>query len=135
MPIVTWCDDYNVNVEEIDVQHRTMLELVNNLHSAVEACIDKDDLKDLLGELVESTRVHFSTEEQLMNKYDYPEFAKHHQEHKMLLQHMNELVAAVSSGKHPTFYSDYDVSTDWALLHIFECDKSLGVFLNSKGVY
>lgn len=134
MPIVTWCDEYNVNVEEIDVQHKTMLELVNNLHSAVEACIDKNDLKDLLGELVEFTRVHFSTEEQLMNKYDYPEFAKHHKEHKMLLQHMNELVAAVSSGKHPSFYSDYDVSTDWALLHIFECDKSLGVFLNSKGV-
>ena len=51
------------------------------------------------------------------------------------VQHMNDLVAMVSSGKYPTFYSDYDVSTDWALLHISEFDKDLGAFLNSKDVY
>ncbi|MBA1444238.1 MAG: hypothetical protein FE835_04895 [Gammaproteobacteria bacterium] len=42
MPIITWCDEYSVNVEEIDIQHQKMLELVNHLHSAVEACIDKN---------------------------------------------------------------------------------------------
>lgn len=135
MPIVTWCDDYSVNVEEIDLQHQKMLELVNNLHTSVEACIDKQDLKEKLVGLVEFTRMHFSTEERLMKQYDYPQAAPHHREHRILLQHMDNLVAAVSSGKYPTFYSDYDVSTDWALVHIAECDKSLGAFLNSKGVY
>lgn len=135
MPIVTWCDDYNVNVEEIDIQHRKILELVNNLHSSVEACIDKNDLKDLLVELVEFTRMHFSTEEQLMEKYDHPEREEHLSEHRILLQHMTDLVAVVSRGKYPTFYSDYDVSTDWAMVHISEFDKGLGAFLNSKDVY
>ncbi len=135
MPIVTWCDEYSVNVEEIDIQHQKMLELVNHLHSAVEACIDKNDLKTLLVDLVEFTRLHFSTEEQLMKKHDYPGFAKHHQEHRMLLKHLGYLVTAVSNGKYPTFYSDYDVSTDWALLHITDFDISLGAFLNSKNVY
>ena len=135
MPIVTWCDEYNVNVKEIDIQHQKILEHVNNLHSSVEARIDKNDLKHLLVELVEFTSMHFSTEEQLMDKYEYPELEKHHKEHRILLQHMNDLVAAVSSGKYPAFYSDYDVSTDWALVHISEYDKSLGAFLNSKDVY
>lgn len=135
MPIVIWRDEYSVNVGEIDNQHQKMLELVNNLHSAVEARIDKSDLKNLMVELVEFTGMHFTTEEQLMKKFAYPEFAKHQNEHSMLLQHMKELVAMVSNGKYPTFYSDYDVSTDWALVHISNCDKSLGAFLNSKGVY
>ncbi|MBL3529413.1 MAG: hemerythrin family protein [gamma proteobacterium endosymbiont of Lamellibrachia anaximandri] len=112
-----------------------MLELVNHLHTAVEACIDKNDLKTLLVDLVEFTRMHFSTEEQLMKKYDFPGFAKHHQEHRMLLKHLGYLVTAVSNGEYPTFYSDYDVSTDWALLHITDFDISLGAFLNSKNVY
>ena len=135
MPIITWYDEYSVNVGEIDIQHQKLLELVNNLHSAVEACIDKNGLKNLLVELVEFTHMHFSTEEQLMEKYGYPELAEHHKEHKMLLQHLNDLVAAVSRGKYPTFCSDYDVSTDWALVHISEFDKSLGAFLNSKDIY
>lgn len=135
MPIVTWSEEYSVNVKEIDIQHQKMLQLVNNLHSAVETCIDKNDLKKLLIELVEFTRMHFSTEELLMKKYDYPELVAHHKEHRMLLQHMSDLVNAVSGGNCPTFYSDYDVSTDWALIHISEHDKSLGAFLNTKGVF
>lgn len=135
MPIVTWREEYSVNVQEIDEQHQKMLELVNNLHSAVEACIDKNQLKDMLLELVDFTRKHFSSEEKLMKKYDYPELVKHHKEHRILLHHMNDLVLSVSSGKYPTFYSDYDVSTDWALVHIAEHDKDLGSFLNSQGVY
>ena len=135
MPIVTWCDEYNVNVEEIDNQHQKMLELVNSLHDAVEARVDKDGLKDLLVELVEFTRLHFSTEEQLMKKHDYPDLAKHHKEHRLLLLYLVDLVEVVSSGENLSFYSDYDVSTDWALTHIYECDKSLGAFLNSRNVY
>ena len=135
MQIATWCDEYNVNVEEIDIQHQKMFELVKNLHSSVEARRDKKNLRDLLVELVEYTRMHFTSEEQLMEKYDYPEREEHFKEHRILLQHMTDLVAMVSRGKYPAFYSDYDVSDDWALVHIREFDKNLGAFLNSKGVY
>lgn len=135
MPIVTWRDEYNVNVEEIDTQHRKMLELVNKLHAAVEARADKHDLELLLADLVDFTRVHFSTEEQLMKTHDYSELGEHHKEHRLLLRYLTDLVHAVSSGKSLCFYSDYDVSTDWALIHIAEHDKDLGAFLNSKGIF
>ena len=134
MAIVIWREEYNVNVREIDEQHKAMLELVNNIHCAVEARIDKNDLIELLDQLVEFTREHFSTEEQLMKKHDYPDLVKHHKEHRLLLQYLVDLVDAVSGGKRLTFYSDYDVSTDWALTHISEHDQDLGIFLNSKGV-
>lgn len=130
MPIVTWSEEYNVNVEKIDNQHRHLLQLVNDLHAAVEACIDKQKLKKMLIELTEFTRKHFAAEEQMMKKYNYPEKNEHKKEHKMLLRHLGDLVTAVSKGKYPTFYSDYDVSTDWALVHIEEYDKPLGIFLN-----
>ena len=135
MPIVTWCDTYSVNVGEIDEQHKKLLDLVNKLHAAVESRAEKDELIVLLGDLLEFTRIHFSTEEKLMKRHDFPEFKKHHKEHKLLLRYLVDLVDAVSGGKKLRFYSDYDVSTDWALIHISACDKSLGAFLNSKGVY
>lgn len=135
MPIVTWRDEYNINVTQLDSQHREMLEIVNNLHAAVEAREEKNVLRDMLVELAAFTRIHFSTEEELMKAYGFPDLGDHHKEHTLLLQHLDELATAVSSGKHPTFYSNYDVSTDWAMVHISEYDKILGEFLNSKGVF
>jgi len=135
MPIVTWCDTYSVNVREIDDQHKELLDLVNNLHRAVESLASKGELTQMLVELVEFTRTHFSTEERLMKEHDFPELKEHRKEHKLLLRYLVDLVDGVSGGKRLRFYADYDVSTDWALIHITECDRSLGTFLNSKGVF
>lgn len=126
MPIVTWSDEYSINVKEIDFQHQKILELVNTLHSSVENTIDKKELHRLLIKLVEFTHKHFTDEEKLMKKYNYPDITQHHKEHRILLKHLDKLVTAVSKGRHPTFRSDYDVSSDWAMLHILEHDKQLG---------
>ena len=135
MPIVTWRDEYSVNVGEIDLQHQKLIELVNNLHASVEARINKNELEVLLIELVKFTRIHFSTEEKYMKDYNFPESDEHSREHRALLEHMDNLVSMVSNGKAPTFYSDYDISSDWALIHITGFDKSLGKFLNSINIY
>ena len=135
MPLIEWKDEHTVNVKEIDHQHLRIVALVNQLHSSVEACIDKKELFHHLIMLVEYTRMHFSTEEKLMKQHAFPELPKHHEEHRMLLKYLDNLVASVSRGTYPTFYSDYDISSDWAMLHILEYDKDLGKYLNSKNIY
>jgi hemerythrin-like metal-binding protein len=135
MAVATWREEYNVDVAEIDEQHKQLLDRVHRLHKAVEARIDKDELKQMLVDLAAFTATHFATEEKFMKEYDYPAYGAHLREHKMLLRHLNDLVTGVSNGKYPTFYSDYDVSNDWALLHIQEHDKPLGAFLNRINVF
>jgi len=135
MPIVQWKDEYIINVEEIDIQHQTMVKLVNSLHSSVEARKDKSELESLLVELVEYTHMHFFTEEKLMKKNADPSFKLHNNEHRSLLRHLDQLVALVANGQQPTFFSDYDLSSDWMIAHITEHDKKMGKYLNSKGVY
>ena len=103
MPIVNWSNEYSINVDEIDNQHQEMLGLVNNLHSSVESRTDKNILKKMLAELVVYTRMHFATEEQLMEQHDYPHHIEHKNEHRLLLQHLEFLLSAVSIGKYPTF--------------------------------
>ena len=135
MPILTWSEQYTINVAEIDEQHAKLCEHVSRLHAGVEARIDKDDLRQLLVDLVEFTRFHFDYEERLMKEHGLETSKTHRREHGLLLKHMEDLVQAVSKGKYPTFFSDYDVSNDWFLAHILNFDKKLGEFLNSKGVF
>lgn len=66
MPTLVWSEKYSVNVAEIDAQHKQLLEHVNRLHAGVAAKIDKEDLRQLVLDLIEYTRFHFSTEERLM---------------------------------------------------------------------
>ena len=105
MPIVTWRDEYNINVEQLDRQHQEMLEIVNKLHAAVEAREHKSVLRDMLVELAEFTRVHFSTEEELMKEYSFPDFQDHQIQHRLLLQHLNDLAAAVSIVMHLVYFA------------------------------
>ncbi len=135
MPILVWSEEYSVNVAEIDAQHKTLLEHVNKLHAGVTAKIDKEALRQLVLDLVEYARFHFASEEQLMKEHAL-EFADiHHRDHELLLRHLEHIVQAVSRGKHPAFYSEYDVSNDWFLAHILGFDKKLGAALNRKGVF
>jgi hemerythrin len=131
----SWSAEYNINVKRLDVQHRMLVKLVDNLHDAWVARIDKTVLKDLLVELLEFSQMHFSFEEQLMKKYDFPDAADHQKQHRILLRRLNELVTLASSEQPPTSYIAYDIVTDWALAHISDQDNILGRFLNSKGIY
>jgi hemerythrin-like metal-binding protein len=135
MPTANWKEEYSVNVKEIDTQHQHLIELVTNLHNSVSSRQGKDELEQLLIELVDYTKIHFSTEEELMKEHDYPGSHFHCKDHKMILDHLDELVAVVAKGRYPTFYSDYDVSSDWAMVHINEYDTKLGEFLNSKNIF
>lgn len=135
MPVLVWSEEYSINVAEIDAQHKKLLEHVNNLHAGVEAQIDKEDLRQLVLDLVEYTRFHFGEEEKLMKQHGMEHIKKHHKEHKLLLRYLQQIVEAISEGKRPAFYSEYDVSNDWFLAHILGFDKKMGAYLNSKGVY
>ncbi|MBF0471385.1 MAG: hemerythrin family protein, partial [Gammaproteobacteria bacterium] len=86
-------------------------------------------------ELVDFTRIHFATEDHLMKTHHYPDHKKHRKEHRLLLEHMDALLRSVTRGKQPHFYSDYDVSSDWAIAHIIDFDHDLGEYLNSVGVH
>ncbi len=136
MSTANWKDEYTVNVNEIDSQHKKMINLVNNIQLSVVSHKNKDnDLKLLLYELLEYTRINFSTEENLMKKHAYPKFKKHHKEHKSLLKQIKQLIKVLEKGKHLTFYSDYDISSDLAIIHMKDHDKKLADFLNSKNIY
>ena len=135
MPVLVWSDEFSINVAEIDAQHKKLCDYVNRLHAGVEGRVDREDLRQLLVDLVEYARLHFATEERLMGKHGMSSASRHHKEHETLLRLLEDTVKSISEGNHPIFYSKYDVANDWFLAHIMDHDKKLGAFLNSKGVF
>ena len=82
MPYVLWDKSFSVNNIEIDNQHKKLFELINKLHSSLQAGQGNTVLKPVLMELVDYVKVHFAQEEKLMKEKNYPDYDKHKQKHE-----------------------------------------------------
>ena len=47
MPPIKWSDSYSVNIEEMDEQHKQLLDIINEFDEAVEAKKEKQGLAEI----------------------------------------------------------------------------------------
>ena len=134
MTFVTWNDEYMMDVQEIDVQHRKLIALVNVLHEVMKSGKGGEALGRALTELIKFTKIHFATEEAYMGEYGYPNYAVHKEEHEKLLKDLAEFEHGFYQGESLLSFAIALDLKGWAMRHISTLDKELGVFLNSKGV-
>jgi hemerythrin len=130
-----WSDELSVGIEEIDAQHKILVELVNRLYE--ETIIHKADLSvldDILHELVEYTIIHFAVEESLFRIFDYPGTEIHTRHHNELKLQVLELQQKVRSGEETINTKLLLFLKNWLQHHILEEDKLYGPFLLQQGV-
>lgn len=135
MSHVIWRDSFKLNVHEIDSQHEEMAGLVEGLYEAVAAKEDMEQVNRILSDLVDYTREHFFTEERLMREHDYPQYDQHKEEHDELLKQLEFFSQEAMRRTLSIGQFDFDLSRDWFIKHIEDCDKALAIFLNKKGIY
>jgi len=106
-----WRDNLNVNVPEIDKEHRQLVVHASELNRAIVQCADKSTIKRLLDlMLMEATR-NFRHEQQLFEKWKYPDRVAHTLKHAQLSAQIECVMRKFELA---------DVSFTWALksLHI-----------------
>ena len=135
MTLIKWTKIYSVNILEVDNQHKKLVDLFNNLYTAMKAGKAKEIMSTTLDELVDYTLYHFATEENLFDKYKFPESEAHKREHKELVEKVAALQKKHQSGERVLTIDVMNFLKDWIHNHIMGRDILFGEFLNSKGVY
>jgi hemerythrin-like metal-binding protein len=79
---------------------------------------------------VKYTATHFSAEENLMQSYAYPDYAKHKFIHDSLVKEVIELQASYKAGKSLMSLKVMKFLNNWLVNHIQGEDKKYGPFLN-----
>lgn len=131
--MVKWDDSYSVHYDGIDEQHKILISIIQEVENAINAeSYSFKGLIEILNRLEDYIKVHFSYEEGLMTKYDYPEKTNHFTEH-------NELRYKILSTnldyieKSKDFYTEsYTYLYNWLINHIMKTDKKLASFLIEK---
>lgn len=134
MPLMTWKDDYSVNIAQIDQQHKKLVDLINQLDEAMSQGKAKEVLGKILNDLVGYCASHFKTEEQLMQANGYPDYAEHKDKHDKMTAKVLSLKSEVATGKKLISLEVMKFLEQWLDKHILGTDKKYGPFLNSKGV-
>ena len=125
MKDLIWDNTLSVEVEEIDDDHRKLVELFNMLNHSVSEKDAPDYIEAVLEELISCTAWHFSHEERLMLKYGYEGIAEHRKEHQQLI----ESARALQQQGKSISSEDIEFLEHWLTGHILGVDMELGSFL------
>ena len=134
MTLITWKETYSLNVEEVDNQHKKLVELINDLHGAMISGKAKESLGKILSALIDYTLYHFATEEKFFDQYEYPDSNSHKKQHQDLVQQVAALQQKFEAGEKVLTIDVMNFLRDWLNDHILGSDKKFGPYLNSKGV-
>lgn len=85
LTLLTWNHECSVGIRAIDDQHGILMDAINELSLSLVHGSSRDQLGVLIERIIEFTRMHFSSEEQLMEMTGYPGLAEHRTAHVEML--------------------------------------------------
>lgn len=128
--LIVWSDHFSVGIESMDNQHKVLVKLINQLYSSLQKSrITPQELEEVLSELVKYVDIHFTSEEKLMEKYNYPDYHQHLQQHKKFINAVTAFKDDYHKGISNIDFSLLNFLRSWLLEHILEEDKHYGDYI------
>ncbi|MGA3083009.1 MAG: bacteriohemerythrin [Terracidiphilus sp.] len=135
MTLLTWNHACTVGVRAMDDQHGILMDTVNELRLALVHGCGREQISELLDRLIEFTRMHFWSEEQLMEQSSFPGLAEHRAQHHKMLAQMLQSAHRVQYGEGVELRPMLCSLRDGYIEHIEGLDQQYGPWLNERGVH
>lgn len=137
MAMFNWDDSYSVNINMIDSHHKRLFDILNKLYDLMlrEGSKEDKEIIDIIAELIDYTNFHFSEEEKMMEKFDYPELSSHKQLHRDFVAKMEEYQTKAKNGMAIFVVTDVaDIGIDWLKSHILTVDNRYKTYMEERGI-
>lgn len=131
-PLMTWKAEYTVGSTAMDMQHKRLIELINDLDKVKQRGGDLEQLQPVLDSVIDYTKSHFAAEEVLMEKADYPDLEGHKEAHRVLVKQVMDLRGDLLSGDAKVINRMLVFLQTWLVGHIVGIDQRYGAHLASR---
>lgn len=132
--LITWKSTMNVNIRQIDEQHKKLVAMLNDLHKAMKLKKSNKVMTSIIERLIEYTKSHFATEEKLFAQHGYPQGKQHTEAHKKLTEQVIDIQRKFQSGEIMASSELMNLLKNWLLKHIQGTDMKFASFLRERGV-
>lgn len=134
MALFTWNNTYSVGIANIDKQHMSLFDSLNELHNAMLQGKAKEVTGTLIRNLLTYTRDHFSAEEAMLAKASYPDLAKHRRRHADFTTQISGFLDRFEKGDSSLNIDLVAVLRDWLANHIMKEDFAYRPCVSQSGV-
>jgi len=129
----TWNPTLETGNSVIDSQHKELVKALNNLLEACKQGQSAEAVAPTLDFLISYTKRHFTDEEALQKRSNFPDFQNHRKHHESLLTTVGELAVELKkNGPTPTVVNKLVRNVgDWFVTHIQKEDAKLAAHLKT----
>ncbi|MGK2905572.1 MAG: bacteriohemerythrin [Desulfuromonadales bacterium] len=132
--LFVWDDDYKTGIAKIDQDHRTLVNLINDLYEAMQDGSGGALLLPIFSALKHYTETHFAEEERYIIEHDAPGQKKHFQEHELMVEKLADLESRHRKGEAAISLQTLTFLRDWLKNHICIIDQEMASHLKDKSV-
>lgn len=128
-----WSKSLETGNEQIDAEHKQLLQAVNRLLEACATGKGGDELAGTIDFLTEYTMTHFSHEEGLQLRYGYPDYPNHKKFHETFIKVVENLSTRLKAeGATPQLITEMNKQlAGWLLNHIKTEDARVAKYIQN----
>lgn len=135
MAFMPWSNEFVIGIQTIDEQHHWLVDLTNQLYDELNTPTpDREKIGEIMEGLVDYTFNHFIVEEEMFQRYQYPETPAHKAEHDRFTKQAAELLGLHENGGTVSTQT-LEFLKNWLKHHILEVDKEYVPFFKGKGIH
>jgi hemerythrin len=130
-----WDKSLETGNDLIDNQHKQLVTALNSLLKICREGKGKEELSTSLDFLNDYTIKHFFDEEQLQQKYGYPDYPNHKKLHDNFKTVVRDLkIKLIMKGASDSLINEVRTSIgDWLVTHIKGQDAKIAAYIRTKG--
>ena len=128
MTFLSWRATYAVDFPQIDAEHHTLFDLINEFHDKCAGGDPHPDSLAVLSKLIAYAEEHFSHEEGLMQANAYPRLEHHREQHAALVNAIFKLNERFAANPIALDAGTRNFLQHWLLDHILKDDMDFRDF-------
>ncbi len=130
MTLFKWTADLELDMPQIDDQHKELVKLINTLYESIREGHSSETVEKTLNSLLRYVEVHFETEEAAMRQRRYPGYKRHLMIHEDLRKKVLDLKKQQLQGRDVATFELLNFLVDWLKSHIASEDVLFGQFVH-----
>lgn len=123
MEALQWNEVLATGIEEIDDQHKRLLEILNQLRVAAERRERKEATAEVLQQMLDYTIYHFDYEEKLLEHAGYELLPLHKRTHELFIRRIPDFQKRHAAGE-DVLQEVHDMLARWLVHHIQNDDRN-----------
>jgi hemerythrin-like metal-binding protein len=135
--LVTWQPSYDVHISKCNDQHQQLFDIINELATAIDERKNREITQPILDKLLQYTKIHFTEEQEILLKHNYPLAAYNEQKEQHLI-----FINKIEQARKDFIENNVAVSIGlllflqgWLVKHIMDVDKKYTKFFKEKGIF